>query len=268
MVAFQETITRKRLHGVAGKAAELPVRFFVFDVLFLNGQELVERPLLERKGILNELLGGGTAYSLSQNNSTFVITPYIQTASADEIHAFHTAQLAAGLEGAVMKQVSAPYQPGRKGWSWVKIKEEEGTRGKLADTMDLIVMGYYSGRGKRLELGLGAFLVGLRDPNSDQIRSISKIGTGLTDDQFREMKRRCQPLEVATKPALYDVNRVLAPDVWVEPAMVVEIAADEITSSTLHTSGVSLRFPRLIKWRDDKNIDEATTLAELRDLSL
>lgn len=255
LLAFQETITRRRKHDVIEKAAEIPMRFFIFDLLFVNGQSLIDQPLIERK----KLLKGTFTENLSA-----VYAPYLITSDADELHQYHHQALADGLEGIVAKQIDAVYQSGRKGWSWVKIKEEEGTRGKLADTLDLVVMGYYFGRGKRAEFGVGAFLVGLRaDEDSERILSLSKIGTGLTDEQFRELKTRADKLAVAQEPANYEVQKELRPDVWLIPEMIVEIAADEITNSSLHTSGVSLRFPRLVRWRDDKDLSGVTTLGEL-----
>ena len=99
-----------------------------------------------------------------------------------------------------------------------------------------------------------------------KIKTITKVGTGLTDTQFRELKDRLTKIEVNEKPTNYEVHKDLEPDFWVEPTVVVELAADEITDSPKHTSGYALRFPRLIKFRDDKDIDSATTLSEIKKL--
>lgn len=256
LLPFQETITRKRKHDIESTAQSVPVRFYIFDVLALNGQSLIERPLLERKEILKTVF---------QQTDVLYHAPYIRTQDAAEVHRFHNEALAAKLEGAVIKQVNAVYQSGRKGWSWVKIKEGEGQRGKLADTLDCVVMGYYYGRGKRTAFGMGAFLVGVLDDN-EQVKTIAKIGTGLSDEQFRELKQRVQPLEILEMPAIYQVEKSLVPDVWTEPSLVVEIAADEVTRSPVHTAGVALRFPRLVKFRDDKNWSQATTLSEVNTI--
>ena len=153
LLSFQETITRRRKHDIAQKAAAVPMRFFIFDILFLNGKSLIDLPLIERKKFLKE--------SFSDSLSA-VQAPYLITNKVDELHEYHQKALNEGLEGVVVKQIDSIYQSGRKGWSWVKIKEEEGTRGKLADTLDLVVMGYYFGKGKRADFGVGAFLVGMR----------------------------------------------------------------------------------------------------------
>ena len=128
-------------------------------------------------------------------------------------------------------------------------------------------MGYYFGKGKRHDFGVGAFLVGVPDENGDFL-SISKIGTGLSDEQFRELKQKSAPLELPTAPAAYKVNKVIAPDVWLAPALVAEIAADEMTKSSIHTSGYGLRFPRLVRWRDDKTPADATDVEQLKTIKV
>jgi len=127
------------------------------------------------------------------------------------------------------------------------------------------VMGYITGRGKRTQFGIGGFLAGLT--NGEKIMTLTKVGTGLTDDQFRELKKRLSDLEVKEKPKKYGtVSKTLIPDVWVEPGLVVELAADEITKSPIHSSGFALRFPRLVKFRDDKKPSQATSVSEIKKL--
>jgi len=255
LLPFQETVTRKRKHGIGEASKKVPIRFYIFDVLSSGGKSLITKPLRERKDVLKGIL---------EQNRTFKITNYITTNDPKTLHKFHELKLHEGLEGAVIKQIDSHYQSGRKGWAWVKIKESEGSSGKLKDTLDLVVMGYYFGRGKRSKFGVGAFLVGVIDQNQE-VKTITKIGTGLTDDQFKELKKRVDKLEVKTKPAQYEVGKLLIPDVWMKPELVVEIAADEITKSPSHTAGVALRFPRLVKFRDDKNWTDATSIKELKN---
>jgi DNA ligase-1 len=144
------------------------------------------------------------------------------------------------------------------------MKEKEESTGKLTDTIDCIVMGYSSGRGKRANFGIGQFLVGIRD--GENYKTISKVGTGLTDEQFKDLKRRLHGLEVEAKPKEYIVNNLLNPDYWVFPELVVEIAADNITQSPSHTAGLALRFPRLVRFRNDKKPQDATSLNELKKI--
>lgn len=251
---FQETIQRKRKHGVAELAETVPLRFFVFDILYKDGKSLLQTPLHERKKILEQTI---------KEDKVFAISPYIVTQDPGELRSYHIEQLGHGLEGVVIKQYASVYQPGRRGWSWVKFKEEEGATGKLSDTLDCVVMGYYAGQGKRSGFGVGAFLVGVRKGNGNGYATIAKIGTGLTDIQWQELFDRCQKLKVDKMPVEYEVHPQLVPDAWVSPSLVAEIAADELTDSPVHTAGKALRFPRLVRFRDDKAPEQATELSEL-----
>lgn len=261
---FQETIQRKRKHGVSDKAAELPICFYAFDLILLDNSVLIDEDLLLRKQKLNEVLKDGAFIKK---------TKYLLINDPVKLKTFHEEQLSLGLEGAVMKQKNSKYVAGRKSWRWVKIKEEEGSQGKLSDTIDCLMLGYYVGKGKRQSFGIGALLVGVLDKNKNGdlvVKSLSKIGTGLTDEQFREVKSLAdQHLSKNNqKPVIYDVDKNLTPDVWLEPYLVLEVAADEISKSPIHSAGVALRFPRLVKIRSDKNFENATTLEELSSIHI
>lgn len=255
ILPFQMTITRKRKHGIEKAAGAIPLRFYVFDILKKDSKTLIKEPYYKRREILK-----GTV----KNNKVLVIDESHHTDDPVVVHKFHEEFLKEGFEGAVIKKWDGEYLPGRQGWNWVKIKESEGKTGKLKDTLDLIVMGYYRGRGKRAGFGLGAFLVGIRMDES--VLTIAKIGTGLSDEQFHELKRRLDKLTVKEKPKEYEVNKALEADVWVRPGLVVEIAADELTKSPTHSAGVALRFPRLVKFRDDKDFSGVTTIKELEGI--
>lgn len=258
LLPFQQTITRKRKHGVEDTADSVPIRFYVYDVMYLNGESLIEKKLHERKDLLKDVF---------TENESIMCAPYERTQDPKEIQRYHEEQLADGLEGAVVKKVTAPYQSGRKGWYWVKIKERAGTQGKLSDTIDCIVLGYYTGKGKRTSFGLGALLVGVITPKQE-IVTISKIGTGMSDDMLHTLKQKLDLAAVDHRPEIMNVPKALEPDVWVAPALVVEVAADEITDSPLHTAGVALRFPRLLRIRSDKTWEQATTTEELSQITM
>jgi len=256
---FQTTIQRKRKHDISNMVMQVPICFFTFDLLWLDGQALLSESLTERKKKLSTVV---------KPSESLAVAKFSLIAKADELKKFHEEQLALGLEGAVMKQPTSEYVAGRKSWRWVKIKEEEGSQGKLTDTLDCVMMGYYVGKGKRNAFGIGALLVGVVDRDSDGnvlVKSLSKIGTGFTDEQFRQIKLLAdQAVEPdSKKPMLYEVHKNLFPDVWLKPEIILEIAADEISKSPIHTAGVALRFPRLVKIRSDKNLENATTLEEL-----
>ena len=193
------------------------------------------------------------------------IVDYVSTVDSKIIEKQMSKYINEGLEGIIVKRADSKYVAGRTGWRWVKMKEEEDARAKLADTIDCIVMGYFTGKGKRTQFGVGGFLVGI--PKGEKIFTLTKIGTGITDDKFRELKKRLSGIEIKQKPREYDkLDKTLVPDVWVSPKLVVEIAADEITKSPKHSSGYALRFPRLVKFRDDKSWEQSTTVSELKKM--
>ena len=199
-----------------------------------------------------------------------------------EIENYFDKCIADGLEGILAKKLDGAYQAGARGWSWIKLKRSY--QSKLDDTIDCVVMGYYYGRGKRTSFGIGAFLIGIYDAKSDKFLTIAKVGTGLTDEEWRELAKRGDVLKSKEMPVLYDVDKWLAPDVWIKPEIVVEIRADELTRSPVHTAGrtlkpsksgssfdvdvagYALRFPRLERFRDDKSASDCTSLKEIEEI--
>ncbi len=258
LVPFQLTITRKRKHGIEEASSSVPLRFFVFDIMYKDGQSLIGLPLHERRKILGETITG---------EKVLVVDDFIETEDPDVLREYHKTQLAAGLEGALVKQIDGQYMPGRTGFNWVKFKEVEDSRAKLADTIDAVIMGYYFGKGKRSDFALGAFLVGVK--NGDKIVTLAKVGTGISDAQFEELGVRLRKYKVQSTKYNdfgYEVPKILEPDVWVEPKVIVEVAADEITVSPTHSAGYALRFPRMVKFRDDKSAETITTLEEVKTM--
>ena len=253
IVSFQETTTRKRKHGIEGAQKSVPLKFFVFDILLKNGKDLLDVPLSDRRTILEKTVHKG---------QLLVVSPHIITSEATVLRDYHDEQLKAGLEGAVVKKWNSPYEPGRRGYSWVKFKEEEGKAGKLTDTIDAVVMGYYVGEGKRTGFGIGAFLVGVR--KKELYVTVTKVGTGVSDELWKDLKRELQKIRVANPPKEYaGVSKLLVPDIWVAPKVVVEIAGDDLTKSPNHGAGYAVRFPRLVRIRTDKGIGDITTEEEI-----
>jgi len=250
---FQETSQRKRKYGIAEAVKNLPLKLFVFDILYKDGKSLLNLPFDQRRKILEATIA---------NIEGVEVTRQEITGDADVIRDLIKKYLSEGLEGAMIKKIDAPYKAGARGYHWVKYKKttEEG----VADTIDCLVMGVNRGKGKRAGFGVGAFLVGIKDGN--KFKTTSKIGTGLTDEQWRELDARSKNLETKDKPKEYEVDKNLVPDAWMKPSLVVEILADEITKSPIHTAGLALRFPRLIRFRDEKGPQETTTIRELTKL--
>jgi len=194
-----------------------------------------------------------------------MLSPQIIIKDAQKLKHYFDAQTANGLEGVVIKKWQSFYEPGRRGFKWVKLKQDELQKGgRLADTIDCVVMGVSRGKGKRADFGVGSFLVGIK--KASKFITLTNIGTGLSDDQFRELDKRSKKLRVKEKPGEYLVDKNQEPDIWLKPDIVVEIQADNITKSPIHTAGLSLRFPRLIRFRDDRSADQATTLKEVARL--
>ncbi|QQG41755.1 MAG: ATP-dependent DNA ligase [Candidatus Woesebacteria bacterium] len=252
---FQKTIQRRRKHDIAKNASEIPLQFQVFDILLVNGKSFIDVPYIVRRKELEKVVVNGGL--LRVDESTITSDPEV-------IKKYHEKYLKMGLEGVVVKRANGKYVSGRTGWNWVKMKEVEGQSGRLSDTVDCVVMGYSVGKGKRSGFGIGQFLVGVKD--GEVIKTVTKVGTGLTDEQFRELNIKLKDLKTREQPKEYEVAKDLFPDFWVTPKVVVELAADEITKSPKHTSGLALRFPRLVNFRDDKGPDQATTLKELREM--
>ena len=252
LLNFQATVKRKRKHGVGGMAKKLPMKVFVYDLLFEDGKGLIEKPFGERRKRLEKIM--------KEEKGDLVLAEQEVVSDVKHLRKLVKKYLGMGLEGVMCKKLTTPYQAGSRNFNWVKFKKT--TEGELVDTIDAVVMGYYVGKGRRGGFGIGAFLVGAVDSNG-QIGSIAKIGTGVTDEQWGDIRQRADKIAVKKKPEEYKVDNNLFPDVWIKPELVTEIMADEITKSPIHAFGLALRFPRLVRFRDDKKVSQATSKKEL-----
>jgi DNA ligase 1 len=258
---FQETTKRRRKHRIEEAAKTLPLKAFVFDIMYINGKSLIETPLNERLQIMVKAIDGDEV--LIEQPGEMVKTP-------ERMDQMFQDALTKGLEGLIIKRPDSLYEAGARNFNWIKLKRHSS--GELKDTIDCVILGYVYGRGKRADFGAGALLVGVYDKEADEFVTVSKIGTGLTDEEWREIHRRADKIKVDHKPAR--VSAILTPSVWIEPEIVIEVLADEITRSPVHTAGKSeeepgyaLRFPRLIKFREsDKKAEDATTVKELIEM--
>lgn len=253
---FQQTVQRKRKHDVLEKSSEIPLRVFVFDVLFLNGKDLIAEPFSKRRKVLEDVIGNRVG--------TIMLIRQVVVDNADGLKKAFDEYIKEGLEGIVAKKLDVGYQAGGRGFHWVKYKKHtEGS--SVDDTIDCVLMGAYRGRGKRASFGVGGFLIGVLGKDG-KYYSLSNLGTGLTDEQFRRMYKLVEKLKVDKQPDSYVVPKMVVPDIWVRPKVVLEILADEITVSPRHSAKYSLRFPRLIHVRDDKSPDQATSVREVEQL--
>lgn len=262
---FQETTKRRRKHNIEEVAQSLPLKAFVFDILYLDGEPLIDKPLTERIDHLKKTVHG---------DDILIPEPGDILKKPEEMQLMLDEAITQGLEGIVVKRPDSRYEAGGRNFNWVKLKRHSS--GDLSDTIDCVILGYIFGKGKRTEFGAGALLVGLYDKEQDQFVSVTRIGTGLSDDEWRSIKEKVHGLETDHKPAR--VHSYITPSVWVKPEVVIEVLADEITRSPLHTAGAvendgvkepgyALRFPRLVSFRDkDKKAEDATTVEELIEM--
>ncbi|HHV81566.1 MAG TPA: ATP-dependent DNA ligase [bacterium] len=258
---FQVTVQRKRKYQIETMMIDLPLKLFAFDLLYLDGEDYTSRPYIERKEKLGKLILPG---------NVIMVADYIITDDPKELDAFFENAIGSGLEGIVAKRLDAPYQAGARNFNWIKLKRSY--KGELTDTVDLVILGYYVGRGARAKFGIGSLLAGVYDSETDTFKTIAKIGSGLTEDEWVKMKNILDEIKVDKKPSR--VISVLEPDVWVEPRYVVEVRADEITRSPVHTAGkdegelgYALRFPRVERFiRVDRVPEDATTVKEIQEM--
>lgn len=265
-LTYQETMTRKRKFDIDKASKIVPVRAMCFDVLFLNEKDISQELIEYRLDALETLL--------KEANSALQMLETRQMKSEEELDQYFSEKVEEGLEGIIVKEPKSTYEPGTRNFKWIKLKAN--TRADLVDTIDVAVLGYYFGRGQRAKFGIGALLAGVYDPQEDQYFSVGKVGSGITEETLEKIVKDLKKIEIAEKPENVDVTNTLRPDAWVEPKIIMEIDADEITRSPNHTAakgiktklrkddstrGLSVRFPRLKVWDRDK--DYPNTVSEL-----
>ena len=261
---FHEVMYRRRTHGIAEAAAQVPVSLFCFDLLYADGEDLTHLGYLQRRERL--------AAAVTTSGPLRLATAE-QVTDVARLDAVFEQAVADGCEGLVCKSIapSAGYQAGARGWSWVKLKRDYRT--ELTDTLDLVVVGALYGRGRRAGM-YGALLLAAYDPDTDMFQAVSKCGTGFSDADLAALPDRLAPLIRDERPVRVDARRDA--DVWFEPGLVIEVVAAELTPSPNYTAargrlpddaGLALRFPRFTgRWRDDKTPEDATTSDELLQL--
>ena len=256
---FQMTTQRRRKHKVDEMAEKLPLRVVLFDLLYLDGVDLTLQPYTERR---EKLLG------LLQEGPVLQVTENIETDSVAAIEAFFADKVEHGLEGVMAKKLDSVYQAGRRSFDWIKMKRSY--QGELSDTVDCVVLGYWYGKGARSKFGIGALLLGVYDKERDLFVTISRLGTGFSEEEWVQMRELLDKEKSEEKPARVEAE--IEPDVWSNPVYVVEIQADEITRSPTHTCGkqegddlgYALRFPRVVGFvREDRGPEDATSVQEV-----
>ncbi len=259
---FQETVQRKRKYDIEEMVKKIPLKLFCFELLYLDGVSFLNEPFINRRQQLEKII----KTNKDIKNETIFLAKKKRVSQAKKIDEMFDFYIKKDLEGLIAKKIDGTYKPGAREWNWIKYKKSYSA--KIKDTIDCVVMGYDLGKGKRKNFGIGAFLVGVYNNKNDQFLTVAKIGTGLTDEEWYQLKEKCDLIKTKEKPNNYIVDKTMECDVWLEPKLVVEIRADEITKSPVHTAKLALRFPRLERFRDDKNFYEITTLKELNKMSV
>ena len=262
MRPFQDTALRRgRKRDLDKLIEEMPVTYFLFDALLLDGEDLTTRPLLERREAAKR------AFGVSERVQ---FTDAELVREVEGLNRFFERSVAMGAEGIMVKSVrpDSTYQPGSRGYHWIKYKREYSA--ELTDSLDLVCVGALVGRGRRAGL-YGAFLMAAYNPEEDVFETVCKMGTGLNDEQLAHAKGMLEPLRHEGGPHPR-VRAQMPMDVWFNPEKVAEVVGAELTLSPIHTAawnalkdgaGLALRFPRFLQWRDDKGPEQATSLDEL-----
>ena len=251
---FQQTMHRRRKHGIEAASEEFPLNVFVFDLMYMDGKDMTGVPYRKRRKALERIFGDG------------ILRPsqYKIVQEARELEAIFNQSISSGLEGVMAKDLEAPYAAGKRKFAWIKLKKSYG---KSVDTVDGVIVGYYLGQGSRAQFEFGGVLVAVYNSDSGKLETVAKVATGFSEQEmasFRDMlekTRRERPVE--------NLEHKIEVDFWVEPRYVVEIAFDEITESPNHTCswsgarGLALRFPRIVRLREDKTAREITTSEEV-----
>ena len=257
LLPFQELSRRKR-KDVKAEDIKIKVKLFGFDLLYLNGEPLLSLSLAERRSLLH------THFTPVEDEFDYARSEDCN--SVEEISVFLDKSVKEGCEGLMVKMLSGPdstYEPSRRSMNWLKLKKDylAGT----GDSLDLVVIGGYYGKGKRTNV-YGAFLLACYDTDSETYQTICKIGTGFTEADLESHYRTLKPLELSSKKGYYDVGEA-KPDVYFEAKVVWEVLTADLSLSPVYTAakglieqrGVSLRFPRFIRVRDDKTPEESTS---------
>jgi len=235
---FQELLRRfRRIRNVLEESERIPLKLWIFDVLYLNGVDLLDQPYRVRRKKLEEIV------------DRRYLTPMIVTSDPDEVVKFLERAIREGHEGLMIKKLGSPYRPGRREKLWLKLKP--------AENLDLVIVAADWGHGRRTGW-LSNYHLAAYNPETGGFEVVGKTFKGLTDDEFEWMTKRL--LELKLEDDGYTVK--------VRPKIVVEVAYNEIQRSPKYRSGYALRFARIIRIRDDKRPEEADTIQKIRELYL
>jgi DNA ligase-1 len=235
---FQILLRRfRRKYDVEEMEREIPIHAYIFDILYANGEVLIDLPLKERRKRLNEI----------GSNEIISVSPEILSGDAKEVEQFYKKAIEEGHEGIMLKNPESPYTPGKRGKHWLKVKP-------IMETLDLAVVGGEWGEGRRANL-IGSYKLAARDEKGNLV-PVGKVATGLTDEMLKELTEKLKPLIISQEGKIVEFK----------PEVVFEVGYEEIQKSPKYPAGYALRFPRLIRVREDKNVDEIDTIERVQEL--
>jgi DNA ligase-1 len=259
VLPFQQLMTRKR-KDVDVKDIKVKVCVFAFDLLFLNGEPLVNKSFRERRELLHK--------SFAPVEGEFAFATYGNTNELEEIQHLLEESVKASCEGLMVKMLDGPesyYEPSRRSQNWLKVKKDY--LAGVGDSLDLVVLGAYYGKGKRTSW-YGAFLLACYNPSTQNYETVCNIGTGFSEEILEAFHTKLSEIVIERPKPFYEHSsgNKDQPDVWFEPRYVWEVRTADLTLSPRYKAaaaefgkGISLRFPRFIHERDDKKPEEATT---------
>jgi len=240
--AFQDILKRfRRKYDVEAMVREIPLTLNLFDILYLDGEVLMDQSLLRRREQL---------VSCVENCDSIKVDEQVLTDDENVVNEIYTAALNGGHEGVMLKNPEASYSPGKRGKNWLKKKP-------IMETLDLVVIGAEWGYGKRANL-IGSYALACHNPEDGTFLPIGKVATGFSDEQLVELTEVFSELIVGES----------AREIELKPDVVFEIAFEEIQKSTNYDSGYALRFPRLVNVREDKSPEEAETIDRIESIYL
>jgi DNA ligase-1 len=264
MKPFQELMHRRRKYGVKEAMEEYPISLFVFDVLYADGRDYTLKPHLERRKKLEQIIAKGDRVKPAESQIVD---------NVEDLERFFEKAVENGCEGLLCKSIAkdAVYQAGARGWVWIKYKREY--KSEMTDTVDLVIVGAFHGRGKRAGT-YGALLLAAYNPEREIFETVTKCGTGFTDEDLEKLPKMMKKHQISHRHPR--VQSMLEADVWFEPAVVIEVLGAEVTLSPIHTcamdairngSGLAIRFPRFTgNYRLDKSAEDATTDKEIVEM--
>lgn len=256
---FQELMHRRRKYKIEKAVTRYPITVNFFDVLFYNGKSCLELPYSQRRERLEKII---------KEDDYAKYIPMTLVKNENDVEEFLENSINAGSEGLMLKRLDKPYQAGSRGSFWLKLKREY--QNELGDSLDLVVVGGFFGKGRRTG-NYGTLLLATYDEDTDTFTSICKVGTGFTDEHLDQLYQILQPKVTIKKNPKIDSQ--MEADVWFEPELVIEIVASDITLSPIHQAakdkiradtGLALRFPKFTgKIREEKMAEDASTNNEV-----